>query len=191
MNIQEFFKETTITREDWQRVGLGVGAIVLLTVAFIFLYFFPTKKEIKRLEAELVNKKTQLTEAQQVASKKEMLQKRIESIRAQVKNFEERLPTEKEIPQLLEKFRSMAEEAGIQFVSITAMPIEEKPHYLRIPFRVKMAGNYKALGSFLKDIELGKRFIKIETISITSERKGGSQGLLTLSTFMFSNEEGP
>ena len=105
-----------------------------------------------------------------------------------ISKFEERLPTDKEVPRLLRQFQQIAESSGVKYQSITAEPIEERDVYVRIPFRVKVRGFYPEIGEFLRSLEFGKRFIKVEDLDIGPQEKGNSEAHFIISTYMFVND---
>jgi Tfp pilus assembly protein PilO len=56
---------------------------------------------------------------------------------------------------------------------------------VRIPFKVRVKGAYPEIGEFLRSLEFGSRFIKVEDLDIGPENKGASEASFVISTYMF------
>ncbi len=124
-----------------------------------------------------------------IAAKKEGLLNDLQEVRQRITSFEGRLPTEKEVPKLLNQFQKIAEDSGVRYRSITAEPIEEKDLFVRIPFKVEVEGAYPQIGEFLRSLEFGGRFIKVDRIDIGPEKNSRNEASFTISTYMFVNAD--
>ncbi len=184
------FKDRVITKVDWIIIGVSLFLLMMVTVVYFLAVSF-VKTRVDQLSAEVVAAEKQLSETRQITAKKEGLLKELEEVREKIKHFEETLPTQKEVPQLLTQFQRIAELSGVKYESITAEPVDEKETYIRIPFKVRVKGKYPQIGKFLRSLEYGNRFIKVEDLDIGPEVEGRSEAKFTISTYMFVNTEEP
>lgn len=183
-----FFKDRTVTKVDWIIIGSALFLLVLVTLVY-FVALSLVQDQVAQVQAQVAAKQTEVDEARAVAAKREGLLAEIEQVRDKITRFEDRLPTDKEVPRLLNQFQQIAELSGLKYQLITAEPIDEKELYVRIPFKVKVQGTYPVIGDFLRSLEFGRRFIKVEDLNIGPEKKGTSEANFIISTYMFVNKE--
>ncbi|RJP17968.1 MAG: hypothetical protein C4520_15285 [Candidatus Abyssobacteria bacterium SURF_5] len=183
-----FFKDRTVTKLDWIIIGSSLFLLVLITLLYFVVKSF-VGEQIEQLHVQITAKQQEVTEARAVAARKDGLLAEIDQVREKIVRFEEKLPTDKEIPRLLNQFQQIAELSGVKYQLINAEPIDEKDLYVRIPFKVKIEGTYPVIGEFLRSLEFGNRFIKIEDLDIGPQQKGASEANFVVSTYMFVNKE--
>jgi Tfp pilus assembly protein PilO len=177
-----------ITKFDWVIIGSTLFLLVLATLAY-FAAQSLLQGQLSELLAQIEVKEKEVAEARAVAAKREGLLIELDQVREKIARFEEKLPTDKEVPKLLNQFQQIAELSGLKYQLITAEPIDEKESYVRIPFKVKVEGTYPIIGEFLRSLEFGNRFIKVEDVDIGPEEKGSSEANFIISTYMFVNKE--
>lgn len=183
-----FFKNRTMTRGDW----VIIGGVLFVLVLFTLVYFVATnvlRTQIDDVQAQINKKMAEVKDAQAIAARRDELVAELAQVRRKISRFEDKLPTEKEVPKLLSQFQQIAELSGVKYQSITAQPVDEKELYVRLPFKVKVAGPYPVIGEFLRSLEFGNRFIKVEDVVIGPEKKGESEANFVICTFMFINRE--
>lgn len=183
-----FFKNRSVSKTDWIILGIACFLLVLVTLVY-FVSMSLLGGQIEQLNQQIAMKQQEVDEARAVADRREGLLAEIEHVRDKIVRFEEQLPTDKEVPKLLNQFQQIAELSGVKYQSITAEPIDEKDLYMRIPFKVKIDGTYPVIGEFLRSLEFGNRFIKVEDIDIGPQQKGMSEAKFVISTYMFMNKE--
>ena len=190
----DFFKNRAMTRVDWIIIGASLFVLVLITLVY-FVVVNVVRGQIDGVQAQINAKQTEVSDARAVAAKRDALVIELAQVRKKISRFEDKLPTEKEVPRLLNQFQQIAELSGVKYQKITAEPVDEKELYVRLPFKVKVAGTYPVVGEFLRSLEFGNRFIKIEDVDIGPEKKGESEANFVICTYMFvirdqANESG-
>jgi type IV pilus assembly protein PilO len=184
----ELFKDRVVTKTDWLIIGASVLLLVVITAVYAVALSF-TRQEIARLNSEVAATQAKLEETRAIAAKRDGLIEELADVREMIASFEEKLPTEKEVPKLLSQFQQIAELSGVKYQAINAEPIDERDLFVRIPFKVRVMGKYPEIGEFLRSLEFGDRFIKVEDLEIGSEAKGDSEANFIISTFMFVTTE--
>jgi Tfp pilus assembly protein PilO len=184
----EFFKNRVVTKTDWIIIGVSLFLLVLVTLVYFVALSF-ARGQIDQVLAKISTKQAELNEARLIASKKDGLVREIEQVKEKISSFEDKLPTDKEVPKLLRQFQQIAELSGVKYQSITAEPIDEKELYVRLPYKVSVKGAYPQIGEFLRSLEFGSRFIKVEDLDIGPEEKGESEASFIISTYMFVSKE--
>jgi Tfp pilus assembly protein PilO len=184
----ELFKDRVVTKTDWLIIGAVALLLVVITAVYAVALSF-TRQEIARLDTEVTETQAKLEETRRIAAKRDGLIEELAAVRDMIARFEEKLPTEKEVPKLLSQFQQIAELSGVKYQTINAEPIDERDLFVRIPFKVEVMGRYPEIGEFLRSLEFGDRFIKVENLDIGSEAKGDSEAYFIISTFMFVTTE--
>jgi type IV pilus assembly protein PilO len=158
-----------------------LGAVILL-ILLGYYFFFHTK-----LVDELASLKKTLTEQQANLDKLKLVEKDIESIRAQIEakqreleKLKSKLPTEAEMEKLLLDLSEKGKLGGLTFSDIK--PMGERPGkdnlYMEVPISLKLSGSYKFLMTFFSKVVSMERIINFANIVITcpegSRKSGGS-----------------
>jgi len=179
------FKNRVITKVDWVILGVSLFLLVIISLVYFLAVSF-MGEQMKQMNEQVAEAQTKLSETRAFAARKDGLMEDLREVRKKIASFEGKLPTEKEVPRLLNQFQRIAEDSGVKYKSIKAEPIEQKDLYVRIPFKVKMYGKYPEIGEFLRSLEFGKRFIKVENLEIGPEEKDArSEANFTITTYMF------
>lgn len=184
----DLFKNRVITKVDWVIISASLILLVIVSI-FYFLAASYLGSQIDEVTRQCSEAQTKLSETRAIAARKDGLIRDLQEVRQRIASFEDRLPTEKEVPKLLNQFQKIAEQSDVKYRSITAEPIVEQNLFVRIPFRVKVDGAYPEVGEFLRSLEFGDRFIKVENIDIGPEDDGYSEANFTISTYMFVSDD--
>jgi type IV pilus assembly protein PilO len=180
----DFFKDRVITKADWLIIGVSLFLLVMLSLGYFFWVGY-LNDQVEQKTTEINGLEEEKARREKMQAELNDIEKEIEEIRNKVASFEDKLPTGKEIPRLLDQFQEIAELSGVKYQLVKADNTMEKDLYVRIPFTVKVLGAYPQIGEFLRSLEFGDRFITVEEIKIGSEEKGESEANFIISTFMF------
>lgn len=129
----------------------------------------------------------------------------LEAYRVQQKEMEEsfeailrQLPSDTEIPGLIEDITLVGLKNGLTFSSIDLQPEAKHEFYIEKPIRIVVSGGYHGLGSFVSDVADLSRIVTLHDFSIRPEsRTAGSDtpgSLLTMEilakTYRYNDERG-
>lgn len=184
----DYFRNTTVSTIDMAICG-GLAVLLLIATGVAFAVVGSSRGKLQVLDQEVTRLTQDLATAKQVAAREDELAEEILGVKDQIKDFEARLPTQREIPKLLDSFQQVASLSGIQYERIVAEQPQEQPLYVKLPFTIKVFGRYPGFGKFLKDLEFGERFIKVEAIQVEQEKSGISKATFTISTYTFLEDE--
>jgi type IV pilus assembly protein PilO len=179
-----------MTKEEKQWVFVTVMFSLIILVAFYFLYLQKSTKDYQSLVKNRDEVKAEVDKYTQMLNDPQ-LKTRIEDMRTQIGQFEERLPSEKEIPSLLTFMKEAADAAGVQYVSIIAKPLSQAQYYTEVPFDVVLRGKYHNVGKVINQIENHKRLMRVDDIDLTGGDKANAfkhELKFKLTTFVFNQE---
>ena len=173
-----------VTKQDWVYVGSIMAVTVIIAGA---LYYFLILAEQNRITA----RKQQLDSISKELESALKIKENITSLRdekvlmAQLfDDFQKRLPEEREIPNLLQRFEKMGGEIGLRLEMVPA-DTRADGRIETIPFRVKAKGPFHQVVAFINLLESDERYLKVSDIDIGEEKVGVSEANFMLSTFRF------
>jgi len=172
----ESFKKIDINNIDFNNVGSWPGALKFIVglVLLIGLLFAGYHFHLKDLQMVL-----ERSEAQEVTLRKDFEAKsfraaNLEAYKAQLVEIEERfgtllkqLPSDTEVPGLLEDITQMGLNSGLEFESITLQPETAKQFYIELPISIVVEGSYHDMGTFVSSIASLPRIVTLHDFSIT------------------------
>ena len=104
----------------------------------------------------------------------------LESYRVQQKEMEEsfeailrQLPSDTEIPGLIEDITLVGLKNGLVFSSIDLRPEAKHEFYVEKPIAIVVSGSYHGLGSFVSDVADLSRIVTLHNFTISPTSRGG------------------
>jgi type IV pilus assembly protein PilO len=180
---------------------------VLILVGGTVLYVNDLRDALQKSEAE------EVTLRQDFESKAEQAV-HLEAYRQQQKEMEvsfeailRQLPSDTEIPGLIEDVTKLGHDSGLSFSSIDLQPERTHEFYIEKPIQIVVTGSYHGLGAFVSGVANLSRIVTLHNFSILPARgKRGRQarilepdaerpgGLLTMQiqarTYRYKEDEG-
>ena len=201
MNIQEFFGQLKNTDIDDLRAG-NIGRwplalrIVVCVLAFslaVAAYFYfriqDLNDQLSAAEArELTLKQTYETRAFEAAN--------LEAYRLQMRELEirldalvQQLPTETEVPGLLEDITDTGLSSGLVIRSIQLQPERAAQYYVELPIRFEATGGYHDFATFISGVAGLPRIVTMHDYDITREGNGVLRMVLNARTYRYRPEQ--
>ena len=185
--LKNSFKGFDADNLDFNTAGNWPVGIKFITYLLVFslvvgggVYFYVTDKE-KRLVRE-VNQESGLK--QQVSVKIAQVAS-LDQLREQMKDVEGRfsellkqLPTEKEVPGLLEDITEIGRSSGLNIESITLDGEKKNEIFIELPINIKVSGTYHQMGQFVSGVAAIPRIVTLHDYSIVP---AGNQLDMTIS----------
>ncbi|GMV94795.1 MAG: hypothetical protein AMXMBFR82_45730 [Candidatus Hydrogenedentota bacterium] len=178
----------TVTPKDWMAVGVMLGIMAAIVAVYVF---FVHKRQTEALEAvrsQMTSVQRDLDEANRRAVEIDDLREETQKINQLVLDFNKRLPTEREIPDLVRQFESMANDVGLSHSLKPEVSLQDETKET-IPYSVSTFGNFHQTASFINRLERFERYLKISDLKIEEEDAGVSKASFTLSTFRFLGDD--
>tara|TARA_R110002051_G_scaffold44540_1_gene90218 strand:- start:649 stop:1272 length:624 start_codon:yes stop_codon:yes gene_type:complete len=177
----ESFKKIDVNNIDFNNVGSWPGALKFIVglVLLIGLLFAGYHFHLKDLQLVL-----ERSEAQELTLRKDFEAKsfraaNLEAYKAQLVEIEERfgtllkqLPSDTEVPGLLEDITQMGLNSGLEFESITLQAETAKQFYIELPISIVVEGSYHDMGTFVSSIASLPRIVTLHDFSISPVTQG-------------------
>lgn len=203
-SLQEQIKGFDVTELSLENIGTWPLFIKLLVwlVVFFGIIFGGYKFIISEL---------QVTEAAAIAQEGELRKQfedkafqaaNLDAYRKQMEEMKEsfgalisQLPSDTEVPGLLEDISNRGASSGLLFNAITLKPEVVREFYVELPIQIQATGSYHDMGAFVSGVASLPRIVTLTNFSIKPGAKGAgdSSGLIldiTASTYRYKDVEG-
>ncbi|OUS33855.1 pilus assembly protein PilP ['Osedax' symbiont bacterium Rs2_46_30_T18] len=195
--IKNSFKGFDVNNLDLATAGswpIGAKVICYVLVFSIVLvlgahYYISDKEQILSTEIsrELQLKKQYAAESNKVANLAG-LRKQMADVEEQFKEIRRQLPTEKEVPGLLEDITNIGIESGLIINSIALQAERKERYYIELPIQISAQGTYHQVGSFVSGIAAIKRIVTLHNYSLTPIAEGRLSISITAKTYRNEDE---
>ena len=179
----EFFKGT-VTPRDWLATAGILGMTGAIVAGFYFFVHVNQKDDLIGIQTLDARKVLDLDQARAIDSQIEALRVETDQIKALVREFEERLPSNREIVSLLKEFQRMADEEDIS-VEFASLPRDRDERKETIPYKIVARGSFHQIAGFVNRLERFKRFLKISNLNVGPAVDGITRADFTLNTYRF------
>jgi len=180
----------TVTPKDWAAVGVMLGITAAIVAVYVLFVHKGQMQAIETVRSQVNGVRNDLEEAKRMEKEIDDLREETRKINQLVEDFNKRLPLERDIPDLVRQFESMANDVGLSHSLKPETPIQDETKET-IPYSVATFGNFHQTASFINRLERFERYLKISDLKIEEEDAGISKASFTLSTFRFLGDEPP
>ena len=145
-----------------------VFSILLFGVTIVGYRFMikPANKNLASTKGRLETKLSQLGKFGKAATAAEDLSKQLEELEEAIKFFENKLPPESKIHQVLEQVTVIAQKQGLKSKTFRTLKKKDNSGYIEQPLRMELVGNFSSFYSFLLELEKLPRIIKIRELKL-------------------------
>lgn len=147
-----------------------VFAVLLfgVTIAGYRYMIKPANKNLANTKGRLETKLSQLGKfgKDKAATAAEDLSKQLEELEEAIKFFENKLPPESKINEVLEQVTIIAQKQGLKSKTFRTLKRKNNSGYIEQPLRIELVGNFSSFYSFLLELEKLPRIIKIRELKL-------------------------
>lgn len=182
MKMIEEMKDFRAEDLDLTQSGQWPVLVKMIFWAFLFAvilaagWWFVIKGKQAQLQAEVAKEATLKTQfeskAFQVANLPALRQQMLD-MEAQFGALLRQLPSDTEVPGLLEDITSTGIGAGLEFDSINLQPEIQREYYIELPIQISVRGSYHELGGFVSGVAGLPRIVTLHDFQI--QPVGGDQ----------------
>ncbi len=147
----------------------SVIALVLLlagVAAAVLFVYIPQDKELDKLQARIVTRKRDIEEQTSRASVVPKLLRETQAMKAQYKNFDRRLPQQKELGGFLKEISQNLASQNFSNEVIEPGRPQRETLFNTLPIIMKFKGSYLDLGKFLDQINKMERLTRVQRLTI-------------------------
>lgn len=202
MNVSELtagLKDFDINDLDFKSAGswplavkLIVWVLVLGIVIFLGYYLHLNDKldEQSREEQKEVALKQEYERKAFKAANLDVYRKQMEEMEKSFGALVRQLPSDTEVPGLLEDITHTGLGSGLEIDSIRLKPEQAAEFYVELPIEIQVRGGYHDLGSFVSGVASLPRIVTLHDFQIKPMDSGGLLAMtITAKTYRYSDEE--
>ncbi len=184
---------------DWTRMGVWplagkVAFCLILTIVILVGNYFFVVQDLNKMLDRVAGKEEQLKQSFKV---KAYQAANLDAYRAQMNEMEKsfgalvsQLPSDTEVPGLLEDIDEKGAESGLTIASISLEPEKTAEFYVELPISVNVSGTYHDLGNFVSGIAGMPRIVTLHDYEITKAESGGLLDMtITAKTYRYKSQE--
>lgn len=166
---------------DFQNIGSWPAAVKLIAWVLVFAavlavgYFY----NIAGLREELAHGEARELELKQEFEAKAFKAANLDALRKQMVEMEQsfgalvsQLPSDTEVPGLLEDITNKGLDSGLDIKSIQLQAEQAKEFYVELPISISVSGGYHDFGSFVSGIAGLPRIVTLHDFKIESAKEG-------------------
>ena len=179
---------------SWPAVVRGLACLILLIAVLLVGYFAhltnlqATLDSSKQEEADL---KVQFTSKVRQAANLEDYKEQMKLMEASFEALLRQLPSDTEVPGLLEDITSAGLNSGLEFEEIKLLPEVVQQFYIELPIQVKVFGSYHDLATFVSAVAGMPRIVTLHDFSIKPVVEGNSSRLamnILVKTYRYNDQ---
>ncbi|NTV12427.1 MAG: type 4a pilus biogenesis protein PilO [Desulfobulbaceae bacterium] len=161
------------------KYAICAGCVIGLSALFLFPFYIPKNKEIKKLNKENSYLKSEISKVEAIANKLDEHKAERAAVELQLKAAAMLLPKQQEIPSLLTNISEQGTNSGLEFVSFQPKPESKQEFYAIIPVTISVFGTYHKIGLFLDRLSKLNRIVSVNNITLSNPQVLGKEAMLT------------
>ena len=167
--------------------------IVLIAVLALgyFMHLTDLQDELDRNKSEEVTLKEQFTAKVRQAANLEEYKEQMKLMEASFEALLRQLPSDTEVPGLLEDITSAGLNSGLEFEAIQLLPEVVQQFYIELPIQIKVFGTYHDLATFVSAVAGMPRIVTLHDFSIKPVTAGNSSKLamnILVKTYRYNDQ---
>ncbi|GLK91506.1 type 4a pilus biogenesis protein PilO [Pseudomonas turukhanskensis] len=154
---------------SWPAAVKGLACLILLIVVLFLGYNF----HLKDLQAQLDSQRAQEETLKKQFSSKAFQAANLEAYKDQMKEMEvsfgallRQLPSDTEVPGLLEDITRTGLGSGLEFEEIKLLPESTQQFYIELPIQISVVGAYHDLATFVSGVASLPRIVTLHDFAI-------------------------
>jgi type IV pilus assembly protein PilO len=196
---QESLQEFDFSELDFENIGVWplpakVGAWVIAFVAAVFAGYQFDIKDLQQRQSVVESKERDLkndykTKAFQAAN--------LDAYRQQMTEMEAsfgalvgQLPSDTEVPGLLEDITNKGVASGLDFKSIELQPEKAQEFYVELPIQISAVGTYHDIGAFVSGVAGLPRIVTLHDFTISPVKDNAGSLLMTITAKTYRYKSG-
>jgi type IV pilus assembly protein PilO len=145
----------------------GAAALALLAFGFYDRVYTPRKAQIAALETRLETLKTVNTRSRAITRGAEgAMDQQLALYRQQLELAEGLIPSDEELPNLLDAISAEAQRTGVELTLIQPVGATEEQYYTRRVYDMAVTGGYHQIGEFLTRVASLPRIVTPTNLTV-------------------------
>jgi len=197
--LTEGMKDFDINDLDFNNAGAWPALIKFIFWAIVFGlvvfagYYFHLNDQLAYLDTERAKELTLKADFEQKAFKAANLdtyRKQMEEMEKSFGALVKQLPSDTEVPGLLEDITHTGLGTGLEINSIQLQPERAAEFYVELPIQIQATGSYHDFGSFVSGVASLPRIVTLHDFNLKSLSSGLLSMTITAKTYRYNDDKG-
>ncbi|MBT5922921.1 MAG: type 4a pilus biogenesis protein PilO [Cellvibrionales bacterium] len=196
---REAVSEVEVDQLDWENPGSWPSVVKVFILVAVFVvclllgYSFFTKSQVELLNTSQAKEELLKVEFKQKAfeaANLDSLRKQMEEMQQIFGALVSQLPSDTEVPGLLEDITATGVDNGLEFQSIELQSELAQEFYIELPIDIDVTGSYHDLGAFVSGISGLPRIVTLHDFEILpiEDRPGVMAMKILAKTYRYKDE---
>lgn len=171
--------------------------IIAWAVVFVAILIFGYVYDVSDLKATLLQEQQKELALKAEYGKKALQATNLEAYRKQMVAMEKsfgalvsQLPSDTEVPGLLEDITNKGLQSGLEISSIKLGQEKSQEYYIELPIEIEVEGGYHDFGSFVSGIAGLPRIVTLHDFKIDMQKTSALKMKITAKTYRYKDLEG-
>lgn len=161
------------------KVAAWVLAFVLVLIIGYVYNIADQREQLAQVESKELDLKKEFEDKAFKAANLEALRRQMKEMEESFGALVSQLPTDTEVPGLLEDITNKGVESGLEIKKIELQAEQAKEFYIELPISIEVTGSYHDFGTFVSGIAALPRIVTLHDFKMTADPK--APGVLTMS----------
>ncbi|SDH65785.1 type IV pilus assembly protein PilO [Pseudomonas flavescens] len=171
---------------DLNNIGSWPSAVKVIAgmIAVVLVLALGYNFHLKDLQANLDQQRMDEETLKEQFSSKAFQAANLEAYREQMNEAEvsfgallKQLPSDTEVPGLLEDITRIGLDSGLEFEEIKLLPEVTQPFYIELPIQIKVVGGYHDLATFVSGVASQPRIVTLHDFELVPAEQGSTSKL--------------
>ena len=175
-------------------VGL-VACIAIILVAAWFLSIDPARTTIADSDDKIARQEGELLKLQQQAQHRTQFMREVERLKQRLREAEEQLPKQAEIPKLLRDITFEAQQSGLRLERFEIQAETQQGDFSQVPVKMSVRGSYNEIAVFFDRLSKMPRIVNITDLMLTGPQMVNKKLVVgssyTATTYRFLDKPAP
>ncbi|KQQ53988.1 pilus assembly protein PilP [Pseudomonas sp. Leaf127] len=178
---------------SWPAAVKAVACVLLMVIVLAFGYFF----HVQDLETRLDGARASETQLKEQYTNKAFQAANLEPYKKQMAEMEDtfgallrQLPSDTEVPGLLEDITRTGLGSGLEFEEIKLLPEAAQQFYIELPIQITVQGSYHDLATFVSGVASLPRIVTLHNFEIKPVDKSPAKLRMSIlaKTYRYNDE---
>ena len=148
------------------QLGVASGLAAAILGGFWYFWWNPKTEEETKKAKDLASLREEIRALEVTAAKLAEFQREVQILEAKLETLKRILPPEKEVPDLMRKFQTLAASSNLYIRKFEPAAVKQQEFYQEFPIRVELDGTYHNLGVFFDRISREPRLINVVDVKV-------------------------
>jgi len=164
------FLDTIAVAPRWQKLVIGLVALVAFGAAGYFIAVLPVAGRVASLRSQRDTQEQEIVRLRPMMAEVARLRRQAAEVERQLDVAKDKLPTEREIPTLYRTLSDAAVQAGLVVALFQPQAARVRDFYTEIPISVVAEGGYHEFGDFLARVATLSRAAMVSDLKLTGAK---------------------